>query len=167
MATHSSVLAWRIPGTGEPGGLQSTGSHRVGHDWSDLAAAGIQRSFRHNSHFQVALETEGFPCDSAGEESACNLGHLGSIPGLGRSPGEGKGYQLQYCGLENSMDCIVHGVAKSQKRLSDFHFHLSFPCGSDGKEWAQLEIEQLTLLSCHWKDIQRVCYLSRAALPSL
>ena len=39
MATHSSVLAWRIPGTGEPGGLSSTGSHRVGHDWSDLAAA--------------------------------------------------------------------------------------------------------------------------------
>ena len=40
MATHSSVLAWRIPGTGEPGGLPSMGSHRVGHDWSDLAAAG-------------------------------------------------------------------------------------------------------------------------------
>ena len=39
MATHSSVLAWRIPGTGEPDGLASMGSHRVGHDWSDLAAA--------------------------------------------------------------------------------------------------------------------------------
>ena len=47
---------------------------------------------------------------------------LGSIPGLGRSPGEGKGYPLQYSGLENSMDCIVHGVAKSWTRLSDFHF---------------------------------------------
>ena len=43
MATHSSVLAWRIPGTGEPGGLPSTGSHRVGHDWSDLAAAGLRK----------------------------------------------------------------------------------------------------------------------------
>ena len=41
MATHSSVLAWRIPGTGEPGGLLSLGSHRVGHDWSDLAAAAV------------------------------------------------------------------------------------------------------------------------------
>ena len=41
MATHSSVLAWRIPGTGEPGGLPSMGSHRVGHDWSDLAAAAV------------------------------------------------------------------------------------------------------------------------------
>ena len=42
MATHSSVLAWRIPGTGEPGGLPSKGSHRVGHDWSDLAAAAVE-----------------------------------------------------------------------------------------------------------------------------
>ena len=55
----------------------------------------------------------GFPCGSAGKESTCNVGDLGSIPGLGRSPGEGKGYPLQYSGLENSMDCIVHGVAKS------------------------------------------------------
>ena len=47
----------------------------------------------------------GFPCGSAGKESACNAGDLGSIPGLGRSPGEGKGYPLQYSGLENSMDC--------------------------------------------------------------
>jgi len=50
---------------------------------------------------------------SAGKESACNVGDLGSIPGLGRSPVEGKSYPLQYSGLENSMDCIVHGVAKS------------------------------------------------------
>ena len=46
---------------------------------------------------------------------------MDSIPGLGRSPGEGKGYPLQYSGLENSMDCIVHGVAKSRTRLRDFH----------------------------------------------
>ena len=59
-------------------------------------------------------EREGFPCGSAGKESACNAGDLGSISGLGRSPGEGKGYPLQYSGLENSMDCIVHGVAKSR-----------------------------------------------------
>ena len=59
---------------------------------------------------------------SAGKESACNVGDLGSIPGLGRSPGEGKGYPLQYSGLENSMDCIVHGVAKSRTWLSDFQF---------------------------------------------
>ena len=51
-----------------------------------------------------------------------NVGNLGSIPGLGRSPGEGNGYLLQYSGLENSMDCRVHGVAKT--RLSKFHFHM-------------------------------------------
>jgi len=67
-------------------------------------------------------DEKGFPCGSAGKESTCNGRDLGLIPGLGRSPGEGKGYPLQYSGLENSMDCIVHGVAKSQTQLSDFHF---------------------------------------------
>ena len=52
-------------------------------------------------------------CGSAGKESACNVGNLGLIPGLGRSPGEGKGYPLQESGLENSMDCIAHGVTES------------------------------------------------------
>ena len=55
----------------------------------------------------------GFRCGSAGKESACNVGDLGSIPGLERSPGERKGYAPQYSGLENSMGCIVHGIAKS------------------------------------------------------
>ena len=64
----------------------------------------------------------GFPGGSAGKESACNEGDLGSIPGLGRPHEEGKGYPLQYSGLENSMDCIVHGVAKSRTQLSDFTF---------------------------------------------
>ena len=63
----------------------------------------------------------GFTCGSAGKESTYNVGDLGSIPGLGRSLGEGKDYPLQYSGLENSMDCMVHGVAKSGTRLSDFH----------------------------------------------
>ena len=56
----------------------------------------------------------GLPCGSAGKESAHHAGDVGSIPGFGRSSGEGKGYPLQYSGLENSMDCIVHGVAKSR-----------------------------------------------------
>ena len=68
-----------------------------------------------------------FPGGSAGKESACNEGDLGSIPGLGRSPGEGNGYPLQYSGLENSMDyIIVHGVTKSPTRLGEFHFHFYF-----------------------------------------
>ena len=133
MAPHSSTLAWKIPWVEEPGRLQSMGSRRVGHNWSDLAAAA------------AATYTLGFPCGSAGKESACNVGDLGLIPGLGRSPGEerlptpvflgftggsagkesacnvgdlslipglgrspgeGKAYQLQYSGLENSLDCM-------------------------------------------------------------
>ena len=65
----------------------------------------------------------GFPDSSVGKESACNAGDLGSIPGFGKIPREGKGYPVQYSCLKNSMDGIVHGVAKSQTRLSNFHFH--------------------------------------------
>jgi len=65
-----------------------------------------------------------FLCDSAGKESACNEGDLVWIPGLGRSPGEEIGYPLQYSGLENSMNCVVHGVTKSRSQLNDFHFHV-------------------------------------------
>ena len=54
-----------------------------------------------------------FPCGSTGKESTCNMGDLSSIPVLERSPEEGKGYPVQYSGLENSMDCIVHGVTES------------------------------------------------------
>ena len=72
----------------------------------------------------------GFPCGSAGKKSAYNVEDLGSIPGLGWCPGEGRGYPLQYSGLENSMDCIVHGVSKSWTQLSDFHFLLYWLCQS-------------------------------------
>ena len=65
-----------------------------------------------------------FPDSSVGKESTYNAGDPGLIPELGRSPGEGKGYLLQYSGLENSMDCIVHGVTKSRTQLSDFHLPL-------------------------------------------
>ena len=60
-----------------------------------------------------SLDTLHFPDSSVGKESACSVGDLGSIPELGGSPGEGKGYPLQYSRLGNSMDCIVRGVAKS------------------------------------------------------
>jgi len=64
----------------------------------------------------------GFPYGLAGRESTCTAGDLSLIPELGRSPGEGKGYPLQYSGLENSIDCIVHWIAKSWTGLKDFHF---------------------------------------------
>ena len=69
--------------------------------------------------------TPGFSDSSVGKESACNAGDPGSIPGSGRSPEEGIGCPLQYSGLENSMDCIVYGVTKSQTWLSDLHFHIT------------------------------------------
>ena len=76
--------------------------------------------------FTRSLRAEGFLRGSAGKESACDVGHLGSVPGLGRSRGEGNSYPLKNSGLENSMDCIVHRVAKSWTRLSNFHFSLPF-----------------------------------------
>ena len=60
----------------------------------------------------------GFPGGSPGQESACNVGDMGSSPEVGKIPGEGNGYPLQYSGLENSMNCIVHGVTESRTRLS-------------------------------------------------
>ena len=71
----------------------------------------LKPSLENFGHYFVSV---GFPCSSAGNESTCNAGDLGLIPGLRRSPREGNGYSLQYSGLENSMDCIVHGVAKSR-----------------------------------------------------
>ena len=73
---------------------------------------------------------QGFPGGSDGKDSACKMGDLGSVPGLGRYPGEENGYSLYYSGLENSMDrgawqATVHGVANSRTRLSDCHFHFS------------------------------------------
>ena len=66
---------------------------------------------------------KGFPDSSAGKNSTCNAGDPGSIPGSGRSTGEGIDYPLQDSGLESSMDCIVLGVAKNRTRMSDFHTH--------------------------------------------
>ena len=70
----------------------------------------------------INQKMKGFPGGWAGKESACTAGDLGSIPGLGRSPGERKGYPFQFSGLDNSMYYIVHGVTKSWTRLNDIHF---------------------------------------------
>ena len=160
MATYSSVLAWRIPGTGEPGGLPSMRlQSRTLLKWLSSSSNHITKLLRFQTsrvlttefffffffNFLVAqlvknppavqetqvrflgledllekgkathssiLGLRCFPGGSAGKESAWNVGDLGLIPGFGRSPGEGNGYSLQYSGLENSMDCIVHGVKR-------------------------------------------------------
>ena len=93
MAPHSSTLAWKIPSAEEPGRLQSMWSLRVGHDWSDLAAA--------------AYSQRGLPRWHSGKESTANAGdtrNMGLIPDLGRSPGVGNSNPLQYFCLENPMD---------------------------------------------------------------
>ena len=116
MATHSSILAWRIPWTEKPGGLQSMGSQRVGHGWATNTHSHTHINSIYVSipisqfHIYVLIydicfslsDLLSFPHSSAGKESTC--------------------YTLQYSGLENSMDYMVHGVAKSRMWLSDFHF---------------------------------------------
>ena len=102
-------------GWGSLVGCQSMGSHRVGHDWSD---------------FKKKKKKKVFPGGSDCKESACSVGDLGLIPGLGRSPEEGNGYSLQYSGLENSMDReawqgIVYGsqrVGHNWATFTSLHF---------------------------------------------
>ena len=112
MATHSSVLDWRIPGTGKPGGLPSMGSHRVRHNWRDLAAA-------------AASNYIGFPGGTAVKNPPANAGDVSSISGSGRSPGEGNSNPLQYSCWENPTDkgtwwVTVLRVTKSWTWLSNW-----------------------------------------------
>ena len=119
MATHSSVLAWRIPGMAEPGGLLSMGSHRVGHDWSDLAAA-------------AAAYTHGGLSWWLRWKRICLQFRRPSFdPWVGRSPGKGNGYPLHIYYLENSTDrgawqTRVHGVTEldtTEWLTLSFHFY--------------------------------------------
>ena len=124
VATHSNVLAWRIPGTGEPGGLPSMGSHRVGHDWSDLAAAAAG--------------------SSAGKESTCNLGDACSFPGSGRSPGEGIGYPLQYSWAFLVALIVKNMPAMREKKILEVGVttHFSSPAWRipmDGGSWQAIQ----------------------------
>ena len=127
MASHSSILAWKIPWTEEPGRLQSMGSQRVGHDW--VTEPGSQYFFCYLFSFFLfkkiywSIVAFRFHRWFDGEESACHAGDLFSIPGLGRSPEKGNGNSSIFC-LENPMDrgpwqATIHGVAKSQTWLND------------------------------------------------
>ena len=99
------------------------------------------------THTHTHTHTEGFPGGSDGKESACNVGDPGSIPRLGRSPGEGNGNPLQYCCLEKPMDggawlATVGGVAKSWTQLSDFTFsHLIKGFGTVNKAEVDVFLE--------------------------
>jgi len=142
-ATHSSILAWRIPM--DRGAWWAT-VHGVAKSRTRLSERALflgtwriqmklkTRCLQFKSRFQltrcILAPNLSSPAITTGvsvmQESACNAGDLISTPGLRRSPGEGKGYPLQYSGLEESIDSVVGGVAKSWTWLSDFHsLHLS------------------------------------------
>ena len=104
---------------------------------------GLGRSAREGIGYPLWYSWASLPGGSAGKESTCNVGDLGLISGLGRCPGKGKGYSLQYSGLENSMGCIIPGVAKSQTWLSDFH------------------ILVILMSSQHWEPLSKSSWLFR------
>ena len=105
----------------------------------------------------------GFLCGSAGKES-CNAGDLGLIPGLGRCPGEGKGYPLQYSGLEYSMDCIVHGVTESDTTewlslfVIDFCFNFTVVWKCSSYDFCSIAFANMYFMA------QNVIYLSQSTL---
>ena len=138
-ATHSSILAWKRSPAGYSLGVTLLGFSSSLIDKESACNAGdpslIPGSGRSTGEgISTPLQYFGdFTGGSASKESAYDVGDLGLIPGLRRSPGDGKDYPLQYSGLENSIDFIVHGVAKSWTELSHFHFHLYkrvWPCSS-------------------------------------
>ena len=105
----------------------------------------------HTENCVIGNKPQASPHSSVGKESTCSEGDLGSIPGLRRSPGKGKGYPLQCSGLESSMDCIVHGVAKSWAGLSNFHF--SNPEFMMGRKHARPFLWSCLLHKYPWEDI--------------
>ena len=113
----------------------------------------------YHSHFP-----SGFHSSSAGKESPWNARDPSSIPGLGRSLGEGKGYSLQYSGLENSMDCVVHGVTKSQTWLSGFHFHF-FTTATSGRKMKGGLILLLSWSAMSELIVQGGCATAQSLLP--
>ena len=112
-----NLLTWFIPE------MDLLSSPRIGEQCHCLSFYMLEVTIK---EIWVPVDLQTLPCGSAVKEFACNMGDLGLTSGLGRSPGEGKGYPLQYSGLENSMDYTVHGVTKSQTWLSNFHLHLTF-----------------------------------------
>ena len=126
--SHASVLSHKLLMTG-PAHRQTANSKFID-SYADIL---------------YQLNHQGSPNNSVGKESACNAGEPGLIPGSGRSPGEGIGYPLQYSGLENSIDCIVHGVTKSQAQPSHLHCHMQilffFKCGNRSSTFVKLRNE--------------------------
>ena len=154
MATHSSILSWRIPWTKEPGGLQSMGSQRVRLDWAT-------NTHRHRIKWRLSWRL-------SGRKSGCNAGDSGSIPTLGRSPGGGHGNPLQHSCLETPLDsgawrALTHEAAQSWRtepvRMIKWSIFISVSSGiavsfkmdfsPPSKEWIVVKEKwKWTLLSC-------------------
>ena len=115
-------------------------------DWTELYSKG-------NSIQCSLIAYMGFPCGSSGKESACNAGDLVSIPGLERYPGEGKGYPLQYFGLENSMDCIVHRVTKSWTEWLSLSLSMVYMGKESENEWMYVSVQPIQF-PMHLKQTQ-------------
>ena len=121
MATHSSVLAWKIPGTGEPGGRLSMGSHRVRYDWSDLAAAAAATST--SEAYLVVLVVKNLPVNAG------DVRDMGSIPGSGRFPRkEGMATHSSILAwripwTEEPGGLTVHRVTNSKTQLKQLSMH--------------------------------------------
>ena len=134
MATHSSVLAWRIPGNGEPGGLLSMGSHRVGHDWSDLAAAAIP--FSRKEIFPTQESNPGLPhC----RQIPYYLSHQGSH---NREPNQKEKYRSQ--ATESAANCLCF-CPSSESAGNGPHWKVLVPDGCLDSLWAGQEGWFLTM----------------------
>ena len=121
---------------------------RISIPWAPLWLSAREYTYQHRRlRFNPWVRKIPWRRKSAGKESACNAGDLGSIPGLEWSPGEGNGYPLQCSCRENPMNCIVHGVAKSRIQLSNFHFPVFLPGKPHG---------QRSLAGCSPSNGQRV-----------
>ena len=122
-------------------------------DWLDNSPLHSILKYRFKTQWDITSPSLGcfyenkfyIPCGSVGKISPCQTGDLGSIPGLGRSPGEGRGCPFQYSGLENSIECIVHGVTKSRAWLNNFRFTSLHKTKSNWKQCVMDHLEVVEL----------------------
>ena len=141
-------------------------AENISYTMSDPSTPGsvfLPHSLEANS-WNRAGQTQRFPGSSAGKESTCNVGDLGSIPGLGRSPGEGYCYSLQYSGLEKCMDCMDYGVTKSLTRLSHFHFQ-RISAAQDGAAYVMARIWSSCRLTRPFGGSFGICSTAQECAP--
>ena len=143
MATHSNILAWRIPWTEEPGGLQSMGLQRIGHDWANKDGT------RHSVYVNPKVLILSFPGSSVVKNLLVSAGDMSSIPGLGRPPEEGNGNPLQLFLPGKSHEQWSQGGCsprdhKQSNTTQNTCKHLSSSCCWD-RHWVPLDNPEVSL----------------------